>query len=133
MLRHAALLILAIVAALAGCRPPGPARYQIEGTVTFDGKPVPSGLIRFEADTARGNSGPVGYAAIKDGRYTTATQGSKGALEGPLVAIMTGGPAPNPTVEFPVMWFSDYTTTFVLEPKGGTTTVDFDIPREQKK
>lgn len=133
MLRPAALFALAIAAALAGCRPAGPTRYQIDGTVTFDGKPVPSGLIRFEADATRGNHGPVGYAAIKDGRYTTATQGAKGALQGPLVAIMTGGPAPNPAVEFPVMWFTDYTTTLVLEPTGGTTTFDFDIPRERKK
>lgn len=130
---RAALLMLAIAVTLAGCRPAGPARHRITGAVTFDGTPVPSGLIRFEADATQGNSGPVGYATIKDGRYTTAEQGSKGALKGPLVAIMTGGPAPNQQVEFPVMWFTDYTAKIVLEPTGGATTFDFDIPKEPKK
>jgi len=130
---RSALLTLAIATALAGCRPAGPARYQIAGTVTYDGKPVPSGVIRFEADATRGPGGAVGYAAIKDGRYTTATQGAKGAIQGPLVVFMTGGPAPDADVEFPAMWFTDYTKTLVLEPKGGTTTLDFDVPRERTK
>lgn len=130
---RAALLMLAIAVTLAGCRPAGPARHQIAGTVTFDGRPVPSGLIRFEADATRGNNGPVGYAVIKDGRYTTAEHGSKGALKGPLVAIMTGGPAPNPQVEFPEMWFTDYTAKIVLEPTGGATIANFQVPREKKK
>jgi hypothetical protein len=133
MPHHAALLILAVAGTLSGCGPRGPERFQLTGEVTFDGSPVPSGVIRFEADATLGNSGPVGYAVIKDGRYTTAEQGSKGALKGPLVAIMTGGPAPNPNVEFPVMWFTEYTTKIVLEPKGGVATFDFDVPREQKK
>jgi hypothetical protein len=101
--------------------------------VTYDSKPVPSGLIRFEADATQGNSGPVGYAVIQDGRYTTAEQGSKGALKGPLVAIMTGGPAPSPQVEFPEMWFTDYTAKIVLEPHGRLTTFNFDIPKEKTK
>lgn len=121
------LFALAILGA-AGCGPRGPARYQIEGQVTFRGKPVPSGLIRFEPDASKGNHGPVGYAAIKDGRYTTDTQGCKGALEGPLAAFMTGGPAPDPKVEFPKMWFEEYHTTIDLDPARGVTTFDFDVP-----
>ena len=50
-----------------------------------------------------------------------------------LVVFMTGGPAPDADVEFPAMWFTDYTKTLVLEPKGGTTTLDFDVPRERTK
>lgn len=113
---------------VAGCGPRGPARYQLDGQVTFGGKPVPSGLIRFEPDASRGNHGPVGYTAIKDGRYTTDTQGCKGALKGPLVAFMTGGPAPDPKVEFPKMWFEEYRTTIDLDPASGVTRYDFDVP-----
>ncbi len=128
-----AFLMFALVMTLAGCGTRGPERFQLTGKVTFDGRPVPSGLIRFEADATQGNSGPVGYATIKDGRYTTAEQGSKGALKGPLVAIMTGGPASNPQVEFPEMWFTDYTAKIMLEPHGRMTTFDFDVPRDKKK
>lgn len=130
------LLLAAVSGSLiigAGCSPRGPARHHIEGSVTFDGEPVPSGLIRFEPDATKGNSGPVGYAAIIDGRYTTGEQGSKGALQGPLVAVMTGGPAKDPQVEFPKMWFEDYHTSIDLDPKAGTATFDFDVPNPKKR
>jgi hypothetical protein len=72
--------VVVLVASPAVAR--GPQRFHVEGKVTFDGKPVPSGTIRFEPDSTKGNTGPVGYAAIIDGRYTTATEGSKGSLRG---------------------------------------------------
>ncbi|MEI7782030.1 MAG: hypothetical protein WCJ18_08925 [Planctomycetota bacterium] len=126
------LFALAILGG-GGCGPRGPARHQLEGQVTFRGKPVPSGLIRFEPDASKGNRGPVGYAAIVNGRYTTATRGSKGALKGPLVAFMTGGPAPDPKVEFPKMWFEEYRTTIDLDPASGVTRYDFDVPEAAKQ
>ena len=120
--------IVAVVFA-TGCGSGGPQRYHLEGKVTFDGQPVPNGLIRFEPDSTQGNAGPVGYAAITDGHYTTATEGSKGALKGPIVAYLTGGPAPDPKVEFPTMWFTDYRTTLALDPSKGVTTFDIDVPK----
>lgn len=71
-------------------------------------------------------------ATIIDDCYTTATQGSKGALAGPIVAIMTGGPAKDPNVEFPTMGFEDYRTTIDLDPARGVTTCDFDVPSLKK-
>lgn len=133
MHRHAAVILLTIAAMLTGCGPAGPKRFHLEGRVTHDGQRVPSGIIRFEPDSTQGNTGPVGYAAIKDGRYTTATEGSRGSLKGPIVAYMTGGPAPDPKVEFPKMWFEDYRTTLTLEPSGGVTTFDIDVPKDVPK
>lgn len=126
---RAAVVALAIATAVAGCGPGGPQRFHLEGRVTYGGEPVPSGVIRFEPDSTKGNGGPVGHAAIKDGRYTTFTAGSKGSLQGPLVAYLTGGPAPDPKVEFPQMWFADYRTTLTLEPSWGVTTFDIDVPK----
>lgn len=123
---------LAAVICVCGCGSRGPERFQLMGAVTFDGKPVPIGTIRFEADATQGNNGPVGYAMIENGRYTTAAQGSKGALKGPLVVIMTGGPASDPNAGLPVLWFTNYSTTITLEPKGGITTFDFDVPRSKR-
>lgn len=51
----------------------------------------------------------------------------------PPWGTVNGGPAPNPEVEFPVMWFTEYTTTLTLEPKGGITTFDFDVPAKEKR
>ncbi len=116
---------------ISGCAKPGPARFHIEGRVTYDGKPVPNGVIRFEADATQGNGGPVGYAAIKDGRYTTAEQGSKGSLKGPVIAVLSGGPPPEPSIEFPKMWFDEFTVKLLLEPTGRVTTLDFEVPIEK--
>ena len=98
----------------------------------WHGNPESGAVFRFEPDGTQGNGGPVGYAAIKDGRYSTTTAGSKGSLQGPIVAYLTGGPAPDPKVEFPQLWFIDYRTTFTLEPRRGTTTFDIDVPASAK-
>jgi len=137
LLRPARLCVFACgvvtILVATGCGSNGPQRFHVEGAVTFDGKPVPSGTIRFEPDSTKGNTGPVGYSAIIDGRYTTATEGSKGSLKGPIVAFLTGGPAPDPKVEFPKMWFTEYRTTLTLESKSGVTTCDIDVPKEAPK
>jgi hypothetical protein len=54
-----AVLMFGIVAIVFGCGPDGPSRYSISGSVTFQGKPVPVGFIKFEPDTAKSNAGPV--------------------------------------------------------------------------
>ncbi len=72
---------------LAGCGPAGPARYDVSGTVTFDGQPVPLGTITFLP--APGNSGPGGSATIENGRYDTTVSG-KGPTTGPHVAVISG-------------------------------------------
>jgi hypothetical protein len=65
----------------AGCGPRGLARYSLEGTVTFDGKPVPGGQVILEPDFAAGNRGPGAYCDITDGRFTTPP--GRGHLGGP--------------------------------------------------
>jgi len=43
---------------------------QVSGKVTYAGAPLPAGVIYFNPSVD--NSGPQGYAVIKDGNYTTA-------------------------------------------------------------
>lgn len=65
--------VLSLVLVLfAGCGSnDGPRRYQLTGTVTYDGKPVPKGFVTLTPNTDKGNTGPGGGAPIVDGRYTT--------------------------------------------------------------
>jgi hypothetical protein len=70
-----------------GCGSSGPARYDVSGTVAFDGQPVPVGTITFVP--APGNAGPGGSAGIEGGRYDTAATG-KGPTGGPHVVFITG-------------------------------------------
>src|SRR5439155_11684553 len=45
------------------------------GKVTFKGQPLAAGKIFFLPNSAKGNSGPAGYADIKDGTYDTRQNG----------------------------------------------------------
>ena len=80
---------LAGLLALFGCgSKAGPARFDLSGKVTYDGKPVPCGYIVFAPDVAAGNKGPGTQANICDGQYKTAPgQGTGG---GPHVAKISG-------------------------------------------
>ena len=72
--RRASFLRGAVVAAAivcAGCGDDGAARYDMTGAVTFDGKPVPKGYVRFAPDKDAGASGPGASATILDGVYKT--------------------------------------------------------------
>ena len=66
----------------------GPQRYQLEGTVTYDGAPVPKGEIMFRPDTGAGNPGPGGYATIEQGTFKVETD--KGVVGGPYIFTVSG-------------------------------------------
>ena len=66
----------------------GDKTYDLWGTVTFQGKPVPAGSILFEP--AAGNKGPSGYAKIKDGRYDTRDPDCRGIIGGPHLVQIRG-------------------------------------------
>jgi hypothetical protein len=121
----AAGLILA-----AGCGgPDGPPRYDLSGTVKFNGRPVPAGYIVFEPDTSQGNAGPGTQADIRDGHYETPPE--QGTIGGPHVITISGfdgvafedGPMRNPLGR-PL--FASFQTTEDL-PKEAATK-DFTVP-----
>ena len=111
---------------LAGCD--GDSRKELSGTVTYDGKPLPAGVISFEPDATKGNDGPAGTAIVKDGQFRTAP--GKGVLGGAYRVRIQGGdgvnagelnphgrPLPPPTGEYRMD---------IDLPKGGT--LDLAIP-----
>lgn len=67
-----------LLVALAGCGGGSTSRVPVEGTVTFDGKPVDGGSISFILEGTT-TTAPVG-AVIKDGRY--AVEAEKGPVPG---------------------------------------------------
>lgn len=75
---------------LAGCSggTDGPPRFQVSGTVSFEGKPIPVGMIYFNPDTSRGNSGPGSAAEILNGKYQTPV--GKGIIGGPTKVVIDG-------------------------------------------
>lgn len=87
---YAVILVFAWVSvmSIAGCGKSRIERYDVSGTVTYAGKPIPAGQVLFQPDSKRGNRGPATIVQFKDGHYDTAQSG-KGTIGGPHIAIIT--------------------------------------------
>jgi len=85
-----ALLTFLLLPAMHGCGQTndGPQRYQVSGSVTYDGKPVVAGFVTFAPDTSKGNTGPGGGAPIRNGQFRT--DAGKGIVGGPHVVRIIG-------------------------------------------
>ncbi len=83
-----AFAITFITAGCGGNVDKGPKRYNVSGTVTFEGKPVPFGSIMFTPDSTKGNEGPQGIAAIVDGKFDTSN--GRGIVGGAHQITITG-------------------------------------------
>ncbi len=81
-------LALTFALCLVGCEKEGPARYEVSGTVTYNGQPVPVGEVVFEPDTYQGNSGPGSVAQIRDGIYQT--EPGMGVMGGAYIVRIVG-------------------------------------------
>jgi hypothetical protein len=128
--RLSAGLFLAAAVALAGCGG-DEKRYDVTGTVTFDGKPVPKGLIFFDPDPARGGGGSQGFANIWDGKYTTADKG-KGVRGGAYIVRISGFDGKEaPEAPFGTFLFPEHQEAKEL-PKANTT-LDFALTKKGKK
>jgi hypothetical protein len=126
--------VLAVLAAGlgTGCDS-GPKLYRVSGKVTFNGKPVPAGVILFYADTTKGNDAPGGYAVIKDGQYDTRNKG-KGVVGGPYRVTLTGADGVPVKVGGEMKFqgtplFREYTVSIDLPPE--PTVHDFNVPASQ--
>lgn len=133
-----AAIAMVLLAAVAGCSPSGPPRVSVSGEVTFDGRPVPTGVIHFDPTLQAGRDAPTGFATISDGRYQT--EPGQGPGPGPYRARVTGGdgrpvqgivnldpePVPEEALKFGSLLFSDYEVPVELPPTG--TTIDFHVP-----
>lgn len=131
------VLALVIASTFLGCSD-APDTYNVSGNVTFDGKPIPRGLIRFVPDSSKENSGPAGVAVIIDGKYDTSAEGGKGHVGGPMVVHIEGhDPAKAKETdeetgeEVVVPLFQSYETT--VELSKGDETKDFAVPAEAAK
>lgn len=128
-----------------GCGRPRISGEVVHGTVTFAGRPVPAGLIRFEPALALGNRAPMGEAVIRDGLFRT--EPGRSPARGAYRARLIGGdgiapdvsPAARADPDFERIgagggvarplgkeWFRDY--VMELEITGDGQPLDIDVP-----
>ena len=86
-------LPLAVVAALVGCGEAAPTSYPVTGTVSYQGKPLPLGVVMFISD-----NGPAAASNIgEDGTYRLEAVPGKHRVS--VVAMPKQQGRPDPTVE----------------------------------
>jgi hypothetical protein len=71
----AALGVLSIAAFVAGCGESGPQKYPLAGKITYGGRPITYGDIRFEPKEGLKNIDTVAFARFRDGQYKTEVVG----------------------------------------------------------
>ena len=98
-------------------------RYHVSGTVTFNGQPVPGGLVLLNPDVAAGNRGIQGIAEIHDGAFDTAARG-KGITGGKYELKIRGFTAD----AAPRVLFSEYTVKIDLPQEDSHQSIE--IPPE---
>ena len=127
---QAALLLVSLL--MAGCGPGNnPRAVNVSGTVTFNGKPVPLGVIYFDPDTSAGNDGVQGSANIRNGSYDTSQTG-KGITGGAYTVRIRGADAQSDDPERPSRpLFGEY--SIKVEFPYETTTKDFEVPTSAAK
>jgi hypothetical protein len=120
----APILVVLFAVVLSGCG--GAKVYHLSGTITFKGKPVPTGQIVFEPDASAGNHGGAAFAKIKDGHYDTRIDGS-GTVGGPhLVTIHGRDGIPRGELLNGLPLFRDYNTKVDLPKASGEQ--NFEVP-----
>ncbi len=99
--------------------------YRVSGSVTYDGKPIPKGLIFFDPKT----DGPQGFANIVEGKFDTAKQG-RGVRGGSYNVRVNGfdGKEAN-EAPFGQALFPEYTGTKDLPQ--ADSTYDLDVQKNR--
>ena len=129
-LRVIGLVAVCSLTVIAGCAKQEIKRFRAQGSVTFDGKPVPAGTVYFDPNAQKGNKGPQGYANIVDGKYDT-NNGGQGHVGGAMKIRIVGlsAPAKARTDDTPIpSLFPEFVDTIDL--KSADDTRDFAVPKD---
>ena len=129
------LSLISMVAGVSASGCGGDERTHVSGEVVFDGRPVPAGKVYLTPDSAKGNSGPSGFANITDGFYDTAAEGGRGTVLGPLIVAVEGidpsapaeGGQESEDVTAKLLFARWELAADLTEP---LTTLDIDVPAE---
>jgi hypothetical protein len=119
------VVCLAIVASW-GCGDQGPRRYELSGSVRYNGEPVPAGTIVFEPAEGDVTKDTMAHAEIHGGQYKTLP--GLGVIGGPHVVYIncTNGVAHEESPLGAPLFPETYSVRIDLPKADGRH--DFDIP-----
>jgi hypothetical protein len=125
-----AAAVLAGAALLSGCGDPEKL-YDVSGTITFEGKPIPKGLIFFDPDPAKGTPGNQGFANIENGKYDTAVRGKGKGIRGGWYQIRISGfdGKEGPEAPFGQFLFPEHQLSKELPAQ--TQSFDYDVKKKR--
>lgn len=129
MRKLSALMGVVVLFASLGCGESGPPRVHVVGDITYQGKPLPAGVILFEPDVKRGAvDGPQGFAQIKNGKFDTRV-GGRIACKGFSLLTIQGYDGVSKDPESPIgsPLFTSYATT--AELAGPESPLTIDVPK----
>jgi hypothetical protein len=129
-IRPRAWALAAVGLALAGCGD-GVERYRVQGTVTFDGKPVETGAVFFEPTASVGKIAPTVYLKVQGGRFDT---GGDGPAAGKYRVVVGGWDNTKTRVDddkitHTAHLFDDYKFEVDIPPPNDT--LDITVPASQ--
>jgi len=122
---------LLIATCLLGCG--GEQLYDVSGTITFEGKPVPKGLIFFDPETAKGTPGTQGFANIEGGKFDTSISGKGKGIRGGTYNIRISGFDGKEAAEAPFGQFLFPEVQFTKELPAQKQTFDYDVKKGRSK
>ena len=122
--------VLAGAALLASCGG-SEQLYDVSGTITFEGRPIPKGLIFFDPDTSKGTPGTQGFANIDNGKFDTALAGKGRGIRGGTYHIRISGfdGKEAPEAPFGQFLFPEHQLTKELPPQ--KQTFDYDVKKKR--
>lgn len=82
-------------------------------------------------DASAGNSGPAGYAVVKDGKFSTYDAKAKGSISGAVNVLITGYDPEGGASAQPL--FEDHPETANIDPSQKVTQLDFKIEKSNAK
>ncbi|OWK38176.1 hypothetical protein FRUB_07296 [Fimbriiglobus ruber] len=121
-------MALAGLAILAGCGEPGPKKYDVSGTVQYEGEPVTEGDIMFASEDK--TIGPEG-GKIKDGKYALKVREGKNRVEIRGTKIIPGkkGSMGEPFVDSFIPEKYNTKTELTADVGSGKTTHNFELKK----
>lgn len=123
---HRLPMFILLAVLLTGCSNSG--QYDVSGTVTWQGKPVPIGLVTIEPDAQKGNQGVQTQGLIQDGHFQTLP--GHGAIAGPvLITVNANDGVPTPLAAHGKLLFRTYQFRYELPAAASTLTIE--VPPEQ--